>query len=63
MEHLMCCPKCHRHGFKVYRDTDQGEYVLRCEAGHEVKRFFVLVAPEVPERPTRSEYAAAAHAD
>jgi hypothetical protein len=49
-------PDCEQSWYAVDRDEEQGEYVLRCAAGHEIRRFFVLVPPPVPPRPEPSEH-------
>jgi hypothetical protein len=51
-------PLCKRTTFVVTRDESQGEFVLRCEDLHEVRRFFTLVPPPPPPPPEPSSHAA-----
>ncbi len=53
------CPhlRCETINFLIFRGT--GEYLLYCENGHEIRRFFVLVPPAPPPPPVWSPHAAA----
>lgn len=51
------CPRCGTINFLIFRGT--GEFLLYCENGHEIRRFFVLVPPDPPPPPERGKHAAA----